>query len=58
MTKEQFENTAWKCTYETFLLFQCSKCHNKECKHRDAFRRVPVIDGGLGLCPNLKGANN
>lgn len=23
--------------------------------HREAFRRVPVIDGGLGLCPNLNG---
>ena len=26
----------------------------KDCVHRDAFRRMPRIDGGLGLCPNLK----
>lgn len=27
----------------------------EECPHRDAYRRLPEIDGGLGLCPNLKG---
>lgn len=27
----------------------------EECPHRGAYRRVPKIDGGLGLCPNLKG---
>ena len=27
------------------------------CPHRDAFRRVPLIDGGLALCPNLRGLN-
>lgn len=27
----------------------------EDCIHRNAYRRVPEIDGGLGLCPNLKG---
>ena len=27
----------------------------EDCIHRDAYRRLPEIDGGLGLCPNLKG---
>lgn len=27
----------------------------EDCIHRGAYRRVPEIDGGLGLCPNLKG---
>lgn len=27
----------------------------KEKPHRGAYRRVPEVDGGLGLCPNLKG---
>lgn len=54
MTKEQFENnTNWKMTFEEFQKCDCKHC-NKDCVHREAFRRVPVIDGGLGLCPNLK----
>ena len=31
------------------------ECKKEECPHRGAIRRVPEIDGGLGLCPNLKG---
>jgi hypothetical protein len=55
MTKEQFENnTNWKMTFEEYLKCNCTHCDNKDCIHREAFRRVPVIDGGLGLCPNLK----
>lgn len=26
----------------------------ENCPHRKGFRRVPAIDGGLGLCPNSK----
>ena len=26
----------------------------EDCVHREAYRRVPRIDGDLGLCPNLK----
>ena len=55
MTKEHFENnTNWKMTFEEFQKCDCTQCDKKDCIHRNAFRRVPVIDGGLGLCPNLK----
>ena len=55
MTREHFENnTNWKMSYEEFQKCDCTQCNNKDCIHRDAFRRVPVIDGGLCLCPNLK----
>lgn len=53
MTKQEFENTSYKMSYEEFEKCDCQKCNNKECLHRDAYRRVPRIDGGLGLCPNL-----
>lgn len=59
MTKEHFENnTNWKMSYEEFQKCDCTQCDNKDCVHRNAFRRVPVIDGGLGLCPNLKQSQN
>lgn len=55
MTKEHFENnTNWKMSYEEFQKCDCTQCDKKDCIHRNAFRRVPVIDGGLSLCPNLK----
>lgn len=57
MTKEQFENnTGWKMTFEEYQKCDCMQCSKTfaECPHREAFRRVPRIDGGLGLCPNLK----
>lgn len=54
MTREQFEKTAWKMSYEEYQKCYCPNCDKKECPHREAFRRVPHIDGGLGLCPNLE----
>lgn len=54
MTKERFQHTGWKMTWEEFQKCDCTKCSQENCMHRDAFRRVPKIDGGLGLCPNLK----
>lgn len=55
MTREQFENnTNWKMTFEEYQKCDCTHCDNNDCIHRNAFRRVPIIDGGLGLCPNLK----
>lgn len=55
MTREQFENnTSWKMSYEEFQKCDCTRCKKENCPHRKAFRRVPAIDGGLGLCPNLK----
>ncbi len=55
MLKERFENgTNWKMSYEEYQKCYCLDCNNKDCIHRDTYRRVPKIDGGLGLCPNLK----
>lgn len=54
ITREYFENnTAWKMTFEEFQKCDCTQCDKENCVHRGAFRRVPRIDGGLGLCPNL-----
>ncbi len=55
MTKEEFNMTNWKMTYEEYQKCYCPDCKRENCIHRDAYRRVPEIDGGLGLCPNLKG---
>lgn len=55
MTREEFaKNTSWKMTYEEYQKCYCPNCSRSGCVHRDAFRRVPQIDGGLALCPNLK----
>lgn len=54
MTREEFAKTSWEMTYEEYQLCYCPNCDNVNCPHRDGYRRVPVIDGGLGLCPNLK----
>ena len=55
MSKEDFtRNTNWKMSYEQYQKCYCPKCERDDCIHRNAFRRVPKIDGGLGLCPNLK----
>lgn len=45
----------WKCSYEEYKACYCPDCDKKDdCIHSKAFRRMPVIDGGLGLCPRLK----
>lgn len=54
MTKEQFEKTNYKMSYTEYNKCDCSKCNRENCIHRGAFRRLPQIDGGLGLCPNLE----
>lgn len=55
MTREEYKQTAWNMTFEEYQACDCSKCDRKEtCVHRDAFRRFPEVDGGLGLCPNLR----
>lgn len=54
MPEEKFKETGWKMSYEEYQKCDCSRCDNTECIHRNAFRRVPKCDGGLGLCPNLK----
>lgn len=53
--REWFEKTNWKCTYEDYLKCYCPDCEKQDtCKHSGCYRRVPEIDGGLALCPNLK----
>lgn len=54
ITREQFENnTNWKMSYEEYQKCYCSDCKMEDCIHRDTYRRIPIIDGGLALCPNL-----
>lgn len=53
MTRDRFEDTNWKMSYEEYRACDCTSCDREECKHRNAYRRVPKIDDGLGLCPNL-----
>lgn len=56
MSEFDFKNgTRWKMSYEEYKKCYCQECKRKNCPHREAYRRVPEIDGGLGLCPNLKG---
>lgn len=55
ITRERFvEETNWKMSYEEYKKCYCPECKREECPHREVYRRVPRIDGGLGLCPNLK----
>ncbi len=55
VTREEFSKMNWEMTYEEYQKCYCPDCENKNCIHRDAYRRVPEVDGGLGLCLNLKG---
>lgn len=55
MTREQFEHTGWKMTFAEFQACDCTRCSRDACPHREAYRRVPFVDGGLALCPNLRG---
>lgn len=55
MTKERFEQcTGYKMSYAQYKTTFCPECSRENCIHRDAYRRLPKCDGGLGLCPNLK----
>lgn len=54
LSEHDFEEcTLHKCSYTEYKACYCSDCERTECIHRDAYRRLPKIDGGLGLCPNL-----
>ena len=49
MTEKEYKsNTNWKMSYEEFK--NAIVVIAKECIHRGTFRRVPLIDGSLGLC--------
>lgn len=54
MSESEYKNTAWKMAYEEYVKCYCPDCDREDCAHRDAYRRVPRIDNGLGLCPNLQ----
>lgn len=54
-TREWFATTKYKMSYEEYIKCYCPECKRENCPHRDAYRRMPEIDGGLNLCPNLKG---
>ena len=54
MTRERFAETNYKMSYEEYQKCDCTECDKADCIHRGAYRRVHEIDGGLGLCPNLK----
>lgn len=53
--KETFETrTGYTCTYEEFILADCSAC-KEDCPHRGCYRRLPRSTGGLGLCLHYTG---
>ena len=55
LSKLDFERTNYKMTYEEYCKCYCPDCEKQNiCIHEGAFRRLPVIDGGLGLCMNLR----
>ena len=54
ITEKEFrENTGYKCSYEEYKACYCPECDRDGSPHREAYRRYPRVDGGLGLCPNL-----
>ena len=55
MSKDEFARTGWRMSYEEYQQCDCTECDRKDnCIHKNAYRRIPEIDGGLGLCPRLK----
>ena len=44
---------AEQCSAEEYYICDCRNC-NKDCVHRDCFRRLPAAFGGKGLCARLK----
>lgn len=55
LSREEFEKTNYKMSYDEYYKCYCPDCKKKnDCKHAYTFRRFPRVDGGLGLCLNLK----
>lgn len=53
----QYKDGTIEWDYSTGGVFDpcnCTYCDRQGCVHRDAFRRLPENEGGLGLCYNLK----
>lgn len=58
MSEKRFEETNFKMSYNEYKRCYCPDCNKKEnCIRAGAFRRMPKVDGGLGLCPRLKECN-
>lgn len=55
MSREEYEKETHVLDYQDYVKTYCPSCNNKDCPHRDNFRRLPMYAGGLGLCANLKG---
>lgn len=56
--EEEFRaKTSYKMSFKEYLLCDCTNCQ-ENCVHRDAYRRLPKIDGGLSLCKKLNKDNN
>ena len=47
MTEERFKETGYKMSYDEYKKCYCPECGKTDCIHRDAYRRLPNIDGGL-----------
>lgn len=55
VNREKFESgTSWKMSYEEYKKCYCPDCNREDCVHRESYRRIPRIDGGLALCPRLQ----
>lgn len=39
---------------EDMKITDCQFCTDRECVHRNSYRRLSVLVGGLGLCKKLK----
>lgn len=39
---------------EDMKITDCLFCADRECVHRNSYRRLSVLVGGLGLCKKLK----
>ena len=54
LSREEFEKTNYKMTYNEYCKCYCPDCERENtCIHSGAVRRLPRVDGGLGMCPNL-----
>lgn len=55
LTRKEFATqTGYKMSYDEYVTCYCPDCDKKnDCIHHDAYRKLPEVEGGLGLCPRL-----
>ena len=54
LSRDEFEKTNYKMTYDKYCKCYCPECEKqKSCPVSQMYLRLPRVDGGLGLCPNL-----